>query len=127
MLPGWAPLADVARDSAARSGVTARTQRNRILAINHALGGGLVRSFQRRGPTRKWWVNLPLLEAALRRDPEARTAELDWLVSRVEKLEQSTAALKKAVRQLKKGSAVRSGSTEGGQSLETIGGQPPEL
>ncbi len=127
MLPGWAPLAVVARDSAARAGVTARTQRNRILAINHALGGGLVRSFQPSGPTRKWWVDLARLEAALRKDPDARTAELDWLASRVEKLEQSNAALKRAFRQLKKGSVVHAESTADRKPLETVGSEKPNL
>lgn len=102
MLPGWEPLAEVARRAAERDKTTPRTQRNRILAVNHALGGNLVRSFQPSGPTRKWWVHVVGLEEALRTNPEVRTAEIDWLASRVEKLEQTSAVFKKSIRQLKK-------------------------
>jgi hypothetical protein len=102
MLPGWRPLADVAREGAAREGVSERTIKNRLLAIDHALGGGLVRSFQRSGPARKHWVHVGKLEEALRRDPEAQTAGLDWLTSRIERLEQITGAFKRGFRQLRK-------------------------
>lgn len=70
------------------------------MAINHTLGGGLVRSFEPSG--RPVWVHLVRLKEALERDPDARAAELDYIESRVEKLEQSTAALKNAHRQLKR-------------------------
>lgn len=96
-------MAKIAREAAEREQVTPRTIRNRLLAVNHALGGGLVRSFEKSGPVRKWWVNLGKLEEALRTTPETRSAaELEWHESRIEKLEQSNAAIKKAIRQLKK-------------------------
>lgn len=123
MLPGWEPLADVARRAAERDKTTTRTQRNRILAVNHALGGNLVRSFQRSGPTRKWWVCVVALEEALRTDPEVRTAEVDWLASRVEKLEQTSAVFKKSIRQLKKQQLTFADWMTQRKTPETVGSQ----
>lgn len=98
MLPGWIPLAAFARER----GVPPKTMRRRLLALDHAEGGGLLRSFHRSGRPRKYWVHPERVRKALEADPDAREAELDWLASRVEKLEQSCAVLKKAHRELKK-------------------------
>lgn len=100
MPPGWRPLADVAREAAAREGVTERTIRNRLLAVDLTMGGGLLRSFSKGGRGR-WWVNLAKLEQA-RSGPVARSPELGWLTARVERLEQQVEALKAEHRRLKR-------------------------
>ena len=40
MLRGWRPLAEVAREAAAREGCTPETIRNRLLAVDRAAGVG---------------------------------------------------------------------------------------
>lgn len=102
MLPGWVELPEFLRDAAAKAGVSQRTIRRRVLAVNHAAGGGIVRSFQSRGPVRLWWVNPERLRVELERDPDARDAQAQWLEARIEKLEENVEALKTWRRALKR-------------------------
>jgi predicted transcriptional regulator len=91
------PLSKVAKDA----GVEPGTMRRRLLALDHAAGGGIVRSFHRRGKARKYWVHPERLRAALERDPDAREAELSWLTDEVRILKNRVEALKKAHKALK--------------------------
>lgn len=98
MLPGWVPLSKVAADA----GVDPKTMRRRLLALDHAAGGGLVRSFHRRGKPRKYWVRLDRLKVALEHTPEeTQEAQVEWLEARVQKVENRVEALKNAHKSLK--------------------------
>lgn len=97
MLPGWVSLASFARER----GVSVWTMRRWALALDHDAGGGLVRSFHRRGRPRKYWVNPDRLKAALERDPDAAEAKDAYVESRLTRVEEKCEALKKAIKSVK--------------------------
>ena len=97
MLPGWVGLAAFARER----GVKPKTMRRWALALDHQLGGGLVRSLHRRGRPRKYWVHPVRLKAALEQDPEAREADRDLVETRLTRLEEKCEALRKGHKALK--------------------------
>lgn len=96
MLFGWVGLAEFAR----KQGVHPVTLRRWVLAL-HEQHGDLVRSKHRNGKPRKYWVHPQRLEAALRADPEAKSADRDFIEDRVTVLERKVEALKKSHKAVK--------------------------
>jgi predicted ArsR family transcriptional regulator len=93
MLGGWVSVAAFAR----QSGVFPRTMLRRLKALEHMSGVRLLRSKHQAGrKPRKWWVHPERAQAALEKDPDARTASIEDLFGRVERLEQIITVLKKA-------------------------------
>lgn len=93
MLGGWVSVAQFAKGA----GVARRTMLRRLQALERMSGQRLLRSKHQPGrKPRKWWVNPERAQAALEKDPDARTASIEDLFGRVERLEQSVVVLKKA-------------------------------
>lgn len=121
MLPGWVPLASFARER----GVTLWTMRRRVLALDHAEGGGLVKSFHRRGRPRKYWVSPDRLKAALERDPDASEAKDAYVDDRLTRVEEKCEALKKAVKAVKAQQKQMALDFSRGASSDSVGQPPP--
>jgi hypothetical protein len=93
MLGGWIGVAEFARR--ADPPVPPKTMLRRLKALERMAGVRLLRSKHQPGrKPRKWWVHPERAEAALEKDPDARTATVEDLCVRLESLEKKHTALK---------------------------------
>lgn len=100
MLRGWMGVAAFAR--AADPPVPPKTMLRRLQALQRMLGVRILLSKHEPGrKPRKWWCKPELARAALEKDPNAQEARVEDLAVRMERLEESHAAVKKALKALK--------------------------
>jgi hypothetical protein len=97
-LKGWLPLAETAR----AAGVSERTMRRRMVALHQKLDGGVLRSYNLKGKTRKWFVNPQALLAGVEDDPDEAERGLGEHLLRIEELEKRLDALRQSHNALKR-------------------------